>query len=54
MGPDAVHYFDTQDECKCPSCGCTVHVTGWIREYPMGIFDSDEINAETIDDDDEE
>lgn len=54
MGPDAVHYFDTQDECKCPSCGCTVHVTGWIREYPMGIFDSDEINAETIDDDDDE
>ena len=43
MGPDVVHSFDSEENCKCPYCGKTLHIVGWIREYPIGILDSEEI-----------
>lgn len=27
-----------------------LHITGWIREYPMGIFDSEDIDVDTFED----
>lgn len=50
MGPDAVHSFDSEDNCECPYCYKTIKVTGWIREYPIGLFDSEEIDTDFTDD----
>lgn len=50
MGPDAVHNFDSEANCKCPYCGKVLHITGWIREYPLGIFDSEDIDVDTFED----
>lgn len=49
MGPDAVHSFDTEANCKCPYCGKILHIAGWIREYPIGAIDSEEINIDIFD-----
>lgn len=27
-----------------------LHVTGWIREYPLGIFDSEDIDIDPLED----
>ena len=43
MGPESVYDIDSKDEYVCPHCGKTVHIEGWIREYPMGAYDSSEI-----------
>lgn len=43
MGPDVVYSFDSEDNYCCPDCGMTIHIEGWIREYPIGAYDSDEI-----------
>lgn len=51
MGPDAVHSFDSEANCECPYCGKILHIEGWIREYPIGAFDSEEIDVNTFDDD---
>ena len=40
--------FDT--DCECPYCGKTLHITGWIRECPIGIVDSEEIDVELFED----
>lgn len=44
MGDDIVHTFDTEDNMKCDFCGCGFRVRGWIREYPVGAYDSESIN----------
>lgn len=49
MGPDAVHSFDSETSCTCPYCGKVLHITGWIREYPIGTLDSEEIDVDTFD-----
>ena len=46
MGPDAVYSFDSGTDCECPCCGKTLHITGWIREYPIGILDYEEIDVD--------
>ena len=51
MGPDAVHSFDSEANCECPYCGKILHIEGWIREYPIGAFDSEEIDVNTFEDD---
>lgn len=48
MGPDAVHSFDSETSCTCPYCGKVLHITGWIREYPLGTLDSEEIDVDTF------
>lgn len=45
MGPEIKHCFDCED-CKCISCGETFRVHGSIHEYPVGAYDSEEINVE--------
>lgn len=50
MGPDVVYSFDSDTDCECPYCGKTLHITGWIREYPIGIVDSEEIDVELFED----
>ena len=50
MGPDAVHSFDSETSCTCPYCGKVLHITGWIREYPLGTLDSEEIDVDTFED----
>lgn len=50
MGPDAVYSFDSATDCECPYCGKIIHITGWIREYPIGILDSEEINVDLFED----
>lgn len=46
MGPDIVYDFDSDDVYECCSCGKIIRITGWLREYPIGAYDSDEIKAE--------
>lgn len=50
MGPDCVYYFDTEECCECCCCGRTIRIEGWIREYPIGAYDSEHINIEPIHD----
>lgn len=43
MGPDIVYSFDTEDVLTCETCGKQIHIEGWIREYPVGAYDSEHI-----------
>ncbi len=49
MGPDMVYSFDSEDNYECSCCCKRFRVSGWIREYPLGAYDSEKINAELID-----
>lgn len=49
MGPDIVYSFDTTDGLTCEKCGGGIHVEGWIREYPVGAYDSEHISIESVD-----
>ena len=53
MGPDLVHSFDTEYSCRCPYCDSIIRVSGWIREYPIGTYDSEDIDIDVVEDDDE-
>lgn len=44
MGPDIVYSFDSEDNYECTECGHLVQIIGWIREYPIGAYDSESIN----------
>ena len=44
MGPDIVYSFNSEDSYECPECGKVIHIEGWIREYPEGAYDSEDIN----------
>jgi len=44
MGPDIVYSFDTEDCIGCDKCGKAFQVRGWIREYPVGAYDSEHID----------
>lgn len=48
MGPDIVYSFDSEDNYRCPECGTTIHIEGWIREYPVGAYDSEDINIDLL------
>lgn len=43
MGPDVVYSFNSEGQSECPECGTAVQIEGWIREYPMGAYDSEDI-----------
>lgn len=45
MGPDCVYSFDSEECQKCPDCEKTIRIEGWIREYPMGAYDSEDLNV---------
>ena len=48
MGPDVVYSFDTNEYFECPYSGKVFRVSGWIREYPMGAYDSEDILIEAL------
>jgi DNA-binding transcriptional MerR regulator len=48
MGEDMVYSFDSEDNIKCPACMRRYRVSGWIREYPIGAYDSEEVNVEKL------
>ncbi len=48
MGEDMVYYFDSEDNIDCPVCHRKYRVSGWIREYPMGAYDSEDVNVEAL------
>ncbi len=50
MGPDIMYWFDSEDNIECPSCERRFKVSGWIREYPAGAYDSENIEVEKIPD----
>jgi len=50
MGPDIMYSFDTEDNCKCKKCGKVFRVEGWIREYPIGAYDSEHIEVHLMED----
>ena len=43
MGEDMVYSFDSEDNIECPACGKKYQVSGWIREYPIGAYDSEDV-----------
>ncbi|MDE1549835.1 MerR family transcriptional regulator [Jeotgalibaca caeni] len=43
MGSDIIYSFDTEDNYLCRKCGNGFRVEGWIREYPVGAYDSENI-----------
>lgn len=53
MGPDFVRYFDSEQSYECPDCGNVIRISGWKREYPMGAFDSENVDISLVDEDDE-
>ena len=48
MGPDMVYSFDSEENYHCGYCGKLLRIEGWIREYPMGAYDSEDVNVEGI------
>lgn len=44
MGQDIVYSFNSEDNYMCAECGHLVRINGWIREYPIGAYDSENIN----------
>ena len=49
MGPDCSYYFDSGEEVTCDNCSSIVRISGWIREYPIGAYDSENIDVEEVD-----
>lgn len=43
MGPDIVYSFNTENNYLCEKCDKGFRVEGWIREYPIGAYDSEHI-----------
>lgn len=54
MGSDIVYSFDTEDNRECEKCGKVFQVEGWIREYPIGAYDSEHIEVHLMEDCNEE
>ena len=48
MRTDIVYSFDTEDSYGFIKCGDSFQVIGWIREYPMGTYDSENIDVKTL------
>lgn len=51
MGEDMVYSFDSEDNIECPSCQRKYRVSGWIREYPIGAYDSEEVDVDELPED---
>lgn len=45
MGEDIVYTFDSENILKCSHCGHRFRARGWIREYPVGAYDSERIEV---------
>lgn len=49
MGPERIYMFDTKENC-CIKCGRPFRISGYISEYPMGAYNSEEIKVVPIED----
>ena len=54
MGPDMVYSFDSEENHECPFCWRRFRISGWIREYPMGAYDSEDIFVESLEEEEDE
>lgn len=54
MGLDIAYSFDTEEYFECHYCEKRFQVSGWIREYPIGAYDSEDIFVEALDGKDDE
>lgn len=50
MGADIIYSFNSEDSYECPNCSAIIQIDGWIREYPVGAYDSEEITVEEWED----
>ena len=48
MGPDIVYSFDSEGSIECPSCCGAYRVSGWIREDPLGAYDSEDVDVTAL------
>lgn len=48
MGEDMVYSFDSEDNIECPACQRKCRVSDWIREYPIGAYDSEEVDVDEL------
>lgn len=48
MGPDRVYDLDSCTNYECPECDEKMRIHGWIREYPIGCYDSENIAVEKV------
>ena len=46
MGPELTHYFDSEELFRCRKCKTILKVFGWIKEYPVGTFNTEDIKVE--------
>ena len=51
MGEDMVYSFDSEDNIECPACQRKYRDSGWIREYPIGAYDSEEVDVDELPED---
>jgi len=51
MGEDIVYSFDSGDNIECSACLRKYRVSGWIREYPIGAYDSEEVKVDELSED---
>lgn len=51
MGEDMVYSFDSEDNIECPACQRKYRVSGWIREYPIGAYDSEKVDVDELPED---
>ncbi len=49
-----MYSFDSEECQEYPEFGKLVRVSGWIREYPMGAYDSEDIDVEAVEADEED
>jgi DNA-binding transcriptional MerR regulator len=50
MGADIVYSFNSEGSYNCEKCGKVLQVEGWIREYPLGAYDSEHIEIHVMED----
>lgn len=53
MGEDVVYSFDSEENIECPACQRKYRVSGWIREYPIGAYDSEDVIVDELPEEDE-
>lgn len=53
MGEDMVYSFDSEENIECPACQRKYRVSGWIREYPIGAYDSEDVIVVELPEEDE-
>lgn len=48
----AWQFFDSEQSYECPDGGKIIRISGWKREYPMGAFDSEDVDVALVEEND--